>query len=268
MSKYRNPNYAEELDDDKSYSEELAAQQGQEDNEPTPADSEEATFKKRYGDLRRHMDNTLRQKDQEIQQIKEQLDQATRQQIRFPKTDEEIEEWSKKYPDVAKIVDTIARKRANEALQEGEKRMESLKKLETQVNRDKAEAELLKLHPDFPDIRQDPGFHEWAQVQPQYIQDALYKNNTDAHAAARAIDLYKADTGKGKKRKNAADDPRSAAKDVGRTSRTAPATGGTPRFSESMVAQMSDAEYEKNEEAILEAMRSGKFDYDLTGAAR
>ena len=33
-----------------------------------------------------------------------------------------------------------------------------------------------------------------------YIQDALYKNNTDAVAAARAIDLYKADTGKEKPR--------------------------------------------------------------------
>ena len=52
------------------------------------------------------------------------------QQIKFPKTDEEIEEWSKKYPDVANIVDTIARKRASEALEEGEKRMESLKQLE------------------------------------------------------------------------------------------------------------------------------------------
>jgi hypothetical protein len=31
---------------------------------------------------------------------------------------------------------------------------------------------------------------------------------------------------------------------------------------------MSDAEYDKNEAAILEAMRAGKFDYDLTGAAR
>jgi len=269
MSKYRNPNYAAELEDDKSYSEEMADQQAEpEGNDAPAADSEEATFKKRYGDLRRHMDNTLRQKDHEIQQVKEQLDQATRQQIRFPKTDEEIEQWTKKYPDVAKIVDTIARKRANEALEEGEKRMESLKKLETQVTRDKAETELLKLHPDFTDIRQDPSFHEWAEVQPQYIQDALYKNNTDAHAAARAIDLYKADTGKGKKRKNAGEDPRSAAKDVGRTSRTAPATGGTPRFSESAVAQMSDAEYDKNEGAILEAMRAGKFDYDLTGAAR
>ena len=31
---------------------------------------------------------------------------------------------------------------------------------------------------------------------------------------------------------------------------------------------MSDREYAANEEAIEEAIRSGKFSYDMTGAAR
>jgi hypothetical protein len=31
---------------------------------------------------------------------------------------------------------------------------------------------------------------------------------------------------------------------------------------------MSDKEYAKNQEAIMEAMRTGKFVYDLSGAAR
>jgi len=270
MSKYKNASYIAEMEDDKSYSEELAAQQQQEapgDNEPA-ANAEDASFKKRYGDLRRHMQHKEQQFQQQMAQMKQQLDQATKQQIRFPKTDEEIEQWSKKYPDVAKIVDTIARKRANEVLEEGEKRMEGLKRLETQVTRDKAEAQLMKLHPDFNDIRSDPSFHEWVSVQPNYIQDALYKNNTDAHAAARAIDLYKADTGKGRKRKGASENPREAAQDVGRTSRTSPNPTGKAKFTESQVSNMSDADYEKNEEAILDAMRSGNFVYDMTGAAR
>lgn len=270
MSKYKNPAYADEMDDDKSYSEEMQAQQeaaSPEETEPS-ATVEEGQFKKRYSDLRRHMQHKEQQFQQQMNQMKQQLDQATKQQIRFPKTDEEIEQWSQKYPDVAKIVDTIARKRANEALEEGEKRMEGLKKLETQVTRDKAETELMKLHPDFGNIRQDPAFHEWAQVQPTYIQDALYKNNTDAHAAARAIDLYKADTGKGRKRKAASDNPREAAQDVGRTSRTSPNPSGKAKFTESQVSRMSEQEYDKNEDAILEAMRNGNFEYDLTGAAR
>jgi hypothetical protein len=31
---------------------------------------------------------------------------------------------------------------------------------------------------------------------------------------------------------------------------------------------MTDGEYSKNEEAIMEAMRSGNFVYDMSGAAR
>ena len=100
-------------------------------------------------------------------------------------------------------------------------------------------------------------------MQPAYIQDALYKNNTDAHAAARALDLYKADTGRRK-----TTNKKSAATSVGRTSSSTPGVQGKAKFSESQVSKMSDREYEQNEEAIMEAMRSGAFVYDISGAAR
>jgi hypothetical protein len=100
-------------------------------------------------------------------------------------------------------------------------------------------------------------------MQPGYIQDALYKNNTDAYAAARALDLYKSDTGRRK-----TSNKKSAATSVGRTSSSTPGVEGKAKFSESQVAKMSDRDYEKNEEAIMEAMRSGAFVYDISGAAR
>ena len=257
MSKYRRK---EELEADTSYSEELEAQVVV-DSEPK--EPEEASFKKRYGDLRRHTQQLMSQKDQELEKLKSQLDSAAKGQIKFPKTDEEIEQWTNKYPDVAKIVDTIARKRANEALEEGEKRLGHLKDLETKLTKKEAEQQLMKLHPDFNDIRQDPAFHEWVAMQPLYINDALYKNNTDAMAAARAIDLYKADTGKRK-----TSSKKSAAQAVGRSTSATPAATGKAKFSESQVARMSDREYDANEEAILEAMKSGAFTYDMTGGAR
>ena len=70
------------------------------------------------------------------------------------------------------------------------------------------------MRPDFAQIRQDSAFHDWVQLQPANIQDALYKNNTDARAAARAIDLYKVDTKKSKSTN------KSAAQALGRTSST------------------------------------------------
>jgi hypothetical protein len=35
-----------------------------------------------------------------------------------------------------------------------------------------------------------------------------------------------------------------------------------------MVSQMSPQEYDANEAAIMEAMKKGEFDYDLSGGAR
>lgn len=255
MAKYKRAEVPEE--DEKSYSQEMKQESGQ----PTAAEID--SWEKRYGDLRRHTSTQMADKDRKLQEMERQLAQAAKGQIKFPKTDEEIETWSKKYPDVAKIVDTIARKRANEALEEGERRLEGLKQLETKLTRKEAEQELMRMHPDFADIRQRKDFHDWAAVQPQYIQDALYKNNTDAKAASRAIDLYKADMSKIK-----GNNPKSAAQSVGRSSQSAPPGGGNRSFSESQVERMSLDEYAKYEDAIKDAIRTKNFVYDLSGGAR
>tara|TARA_R100000935_G_C2793866_1_gene147252 strand:+ start:192 stop:971 length:780 start_codon:yes stop_codon:yes gene_type:complete len=259
MAKYRR---LEEEDNGLSYAEEFEAQNPAKEAEVVQG--EDTTYKKRYGDLRRHSQNQIQQKDQELQQIKAQLDQAAKGQIKFPKTDEEIEVWSKKYPDVAKIVDSIARKRANEALEEGEKRMEGLRQLETKLTKKEAEQELLKMHPDFGEIRLNQDFHDWVSEQTIDTQNALYKNNSDARSASRAIDLYKYDMSKS----NTKTKSKSAAHAVGRTSTSAPTSGGRDTFSESQVEQMSMQEFSKHEDAIQEAMQNGTFSYDLSGGAR
>lgn len=255
MAKYKR---AEDIDtDENTYSQELARTQDAGPDKPDDG------WEKRYGDLRRHTQQQMQQKDREVAEVKRQLETAAKGQLKFPKTDEEIDNWSNKYPEVAKIVDTIARKRANEALEEGEKRLEGLKQLETKLTRKEAEQTLMKMHPDFSEIRSNRAFHDWVAVQPQSIQDALYKNNTDALAASRAIDLYKADMGVAKR-----SSPKNAASSVGRTTTSVPSTGGRPRFTESQVERMSAAEYDKNEDAIMEAMASKQFVYDLSGGAR
>ena len=246
-----------EEDNELTYSQEVLAEQ-----KPTEElNAEEESYKKRYQDIQRHIQEVRNQKDQEVANIKKQLDAATRKQIKFPKTDEEVEAWSKRYPDVAKIVDTIAQKRANEALRIGEERLAKVEQFEKKVNRQSAEQILSQRHPDFMEIKKDPKFHEWVALQHSTIQDSVYKNNTDASWAASTIDLYKAQTGK-KKKSNG------AAQSVGRTSSTAPSSGQGMKFSESLVQAMSDREYAANEEAIEEAIRTGKFAYDISGAAR
>ena len=42
------------------------------------------------------------------------LTKATKQEIKLPKSDDDIEAWAAQYPDVAAIVETIAIKKARE----------------------------------------------------------------------------------------------------------------------------------------------------------
>ena len=262
MAKYRGAHLDQmEAEEQELAMREAEMQQEQVDNTESN-DPEEETYRKRYGDLRRHSTQLAQKKEDEINSLRQQLDSAAKGQLRFPKTDEEIDAWSARYPEVAKVVDTIAQKRALESmegLREGEKRLIAL---ETKLTKKDAENQLLNMHPDFNQIRSDEKFHEWVAMQPQSIQDALYKNNTDALAASRAIDLYKSDTGK-KTSKS-----RSAAESVGRTSSNQPTGNSKSRFSESMIKKMSDLEYAKNEEAIMQSLKNESFVYDITGGAR
>ena len=229
-----------------------------------PANADEESFKKRYGDLRRHMQQQMAQRDQDISQMQAQLNEATRGQIKFPKSEEEVEAWSKKYPDVAKIVDTIAQKRVQEAVTDAKVEIEEIKKQQQGIKTEKAMLELKKIHPDFDKIRASKEFHDWVSEQPRNVQDSLYKNNTDPRAAARAIDLYKSDKGIRRVRsKNSS----AAAQAIGRSGVAAP-TSGRSMFTESQVQNMSAADYEKNEAKIMESISKGLFEYDVTGGAR
>lgn len=239
--------------------------------EVASAISEEDTFKKRYGDLQRHLQSTVNLKDEEIQNLKKSLEKATQKEVSFPKTDEEIEEWSKKYPDVSKIVNTIAAKKAQEEKQNAIKEIggdiSDLRKMKQQLDREKAEHHLLQLHPDFESIRKDKSFHSWVSQQPKYLQDALYKNENDALAAARAIDLYKADMGMVQTKRTSSQLKKDAAKLTPQIG-SAPTTRATGAFSESQIANMSSAEYEKNESKIMQSIQNNSFVYDVSGAAR
>ena len=237
----------------------------EEDEEP--ANAEEKTFKKRYSDLRRHQQKQAEEFKTELAELKRQLSDATKKEMKLPKSDEDIEEWAKEYPDVAAIVETIAMKKASEQSSALEERIKAIDKMQSSATKEKAEAELMRLHPDFDDIRDSDEFHEWAESQPKWVQDALYENDTDARSAARAIDLYKVDMGIGKKKPKSDKD---AAKSVSaKNSRSKPQENEEASYiKESDVQRMSAQEYESRSDEIMEAIRSGKFVYDMSGSAR
>ena len=228
--------------------------------------AEEKSFKKRYGDMRRHLAEKEKEYKTKIAELEERINKGP-QGIRPPKTDEDIEQWARKYPDVAGIVETIAAKKAKELFARAESRLEELDKMQYQAERTKAENVIRNAHPDFDDLRDSDGFHTWAEDQPKWVQDALYENSDDPASVIRVIDLYKIDNGKTPSdyKKKA----KEAAKTVSRGERAKVDAGGADGvFKESQVAKMSASEYEANMDAIDKAIRSGKFIYDLSGAAR
>ncbi len=238
-----------------------------EPEEAEPTSAEEKTFKKRYSDLRRHQQKQAEEFKTELAELKRQLADATKKEMKLPKSDEDIEQWAADYPDVAAIVETIAMKKAREQSTALEERLKAIDEMQSSASKEKAEAELMRLHPDFDDIRDSDEFHEWADNQPKWVQDALYENDNDARSAARAIDLYKADMGIGKKKPKSDKD---AAKTVDtKNSRSKPQENEESTYlKESDVQRMSPKEYEKRSDEIMEAIRTGKFIYDMSGSAR
>tara|TARA_R110000803_G_scaffold210715_1_gene283356 strand:+ start:224 stop:1105 length:882 start_codon:yes stop_codon:yes gene_type:complete len=236
--------------------------------EPEPESAEERTFKKRYGDLRRHSQKQEQELQQQLDDLRTQLEASTKKEIKYPKSEEEMAQWMQQYPDVAKIVETIAMKKAHEQASEFEAKFKQIDEMKHEAVKEKAEAELMRLQPDFEDIRATDDFHNWVEDQPKWVQDALYDNDSDAMSASRAIDLYKADMGITTKKKSTKS--KEAAKAIGtRSERSSPSSDESKSyFSESMVDRMTPQQFEQNRDKILEQQRNETFIYDLSGSAR
>ena len=256
----------QELEGKTQEEEEVAVEATKEESEVEDKNlsREEKSFKKRYGDVRRHMQQKEKEWESKFTALEARLGQEN---IRPPKSDEDIETWAAEFPDVASIVETIAAKKAQEMFNKAEDRLQKLDAKEAEMTRSSAEQDIRKAHPDFDKLREADDFHDWVDEQPKWVQDALYENSDDAASVVRVIDLYKVDNGMTKsdyaaKRKAAAGTVKKASK----VEVEADEAAGS--FKESDIARMSAKEYEKQEDAITKSIQSGKFIYDLSGNAR
>ena len=117
----------------------------EEPEEAEPTSAEEKTFKKRYSDLRRHQQKQAEEFKAELDAMKRQLEQATKNEMKLPKSDEDIEQWAADYPDVAAIVETIAMKKAREQSTALEERLKVIDEMQISATKEKAEAELMQI---------------------------------------------------------------------------------------------------------------------------
>ena len=253
---------ATEVSDASDTKQEEAQAESEASEDDSKLSREEKSFKKRYGDLRRHMADKEKDWNERFEKL-----ESSSTNIIPPKSDEDIEEWASQYPDVAGIVETIAAKKAQELFNKADSRLQKLDELQNEAVRKTAETTIMESHSDFVKIRESDEFHNWADEQPKWVQDAVYENADDPHSVVRVLDLYKGDKGLTKQAKKAG--TKAAASMVSKTSKTKVDTeDSTGQIRESDVAKMSSKEFEQNLDAINKAMRGQKFIYDISGSAR
>jgi hypothetical protein len=254
---YQNPDRnLMEKEDEKTATEESQNESDEtKSKEEHPVGVEDAVFKKRYDDLKRHYDETVSKHKDELIKLKKEKEAISKQPI-F-KTKEELENWRRDYPEMYDSVMQITSEAQLKTKQELQEEMLEVKRQQSQLAREKAEVELAKKHPDYKEIRESKDFHEWASIQDKMVQSWLYDNVDNSIAAARAIDLYKYDRGLSTK-KVSESAKREAAKSVSKTKVSeTPSDKKIWKWDE--ISKMKPSEYDKFEKEIDTANREGRI---------
>jgi hypothetical protein len=272
---YKNK-YREEVDrDDDEEQEEVQAQDPtqeeevatQEEQTPNPASFVEAQkkddtdYKKRYDDLKRHYDAKLQEWKNDRQDMLSRLSAGQPSQAEVQNNDSSLDQFKSQYPDVYEAIDKISASKSELKVKKLEEDLLSLKEKEVQLEKEKAYQELLRLQPDFDNLKTDEKFTGWLDQQPTSISDGIYNNNTDAKWASRVVDLYKADIGTKDTKKSTVNKSKDAAMSVSKTNTTNVATskqdGKIWKVSE--IAKLKPWEFEKLEKEIDQARAEGRI---------
>lgn len=227
------------------------------EKEERPVNAEDKVFKKRYDDLKRHYDSALTKHKSEVLTLKKQLENSAT--FIPPKDEKALEEWRKEYPDVYDVIKTVAQKEADDKAKALADKLSKLEVDQQTVAKQKAEVELLQLHPDFNKIRESQDFHDWASVQDSVIQGWLYDNFNNSQLASRAIDLYKMDRGL-KKSDAKKESAKEASKSVTSTNRGSEKdVKGKKVWSLTEIAKLKPSQYAKFEKDIDLARAEGRI---------
>ena len=267
--KYRDEVYKDEDDE----AEETVEAQQADPDEATPQEStsfvkqkQEADhdYKKRYDDLKRHYDEKVGEFKSEIENLRKTMTQHAQEMPRGvtpPKTAEELEEFKNQYPDVFEVVQTVSSLQTESQVAKLRDELGTIKEREKELEKQKAYEELLRLQPDFNEIKTDEKFLSWLEEQPKSISDGIYSNNTDARWAARVVDLYKADTGLTKKKTKSASAAEAVTKAPAREIK-AEATDGKRIWKASEIGKMKPWQFEKLEAELDAARSEGRIDFN------
>ena len=244
----------EEVEETTSEETEEVPEETTEETEEEELSDEEQTFKKRYGDLRRHSQEKIKELEAKIEALQKETpaDPTT-------VSEEDVKAWVGKYPQIAAIVESLATKKAKELFDSD---VTDVKKTMTELTREKGELEIKKVHSDYEKLKSDDTFHDWAEEQPKWVQDALYSQVNDPRSVIRVLDLYKMDKGLDKDSKKKKDlEAAAAVKTKAKADEPDVDKNKGKVYKDSQVAKMSLEQYEKEEADILKAQREGRYLY-------
>ena len=228
---------------------------------PSSEDEPSTNYKKRYDDLKKHYDQKLSEFKRTEQELRDQAKEAE-PQYQAPKSQEDLDRFRTEYPDLYDTVETVAHMRSQQEVEALRSKLSVIEQREAEIAAREAESALQERHPDFDQIRGDDSFHEWAQEQPDQIQDWIYNNPNDVTLAVKALDLYKLETGKGqgsRKRRSGNRQPQGgSAADMVSTKTTNVDAKEAKIWTESEIAKMSLDQFDRHEEEIKIAMEEGR----------
>ena len=221
-------------------------------------------YKKRYDDLKSHYDRKQNENKQKLEELeaKARLAEKSKAMASYtpPKSDEDLEQFKKKYPDVYDVVETISQKQASRQVESLQEEVKTLRKREEDLVVQSAYRELVNAHQDFNELKDSQEFIDWLNTQPSSISDGVTKNSKDSKWAIRVVDLYKADNGLSKSKPSSIT---SAAQSVTRTkAKSVNVSGDTNKkiWKQSEIQKMSSRTYEKFENEIDIAFKEGRVD--------
>jgi len=269
--KYRDEVYKDEDEEsdveaqDADPAEQAATQQEQSESfvEAKKESSEDHDYKKRYDDLKRHYDSKVDEFKGEIETLRKTMTDRAAEMPRGvtpPRTQEELDEFKERYPDVFEVVQTVSSMQTESQVAKLRQELGTIQEREKELEKQKAYEQLLRAHPDFAELKADEKFLTWLEEQPSSIADGIYKNSTDSKWAARVIDLYKADIGLTKKKKTKDSSAADAVTKTPVRDVNTDAIGDKKIWKASQIAKMKPWEFEKMEAELDQARNEGRID--------
>ena len=270
--KYRDDVYKDEeeqVEETQDPTEEVATQENNtsSDSFVEAKQQEDHDYKKRYDDLKKHYDTKLNEFKSEREQLASELESVRNRAYEMPrgtkppKTLEELEDFKERYPDVFEVVQTVSSVQTEAQIAKLRQDLESVKKREKTLEKEKASEELLRLHPDFDSLKTDEKFIRWLDEQPEQISDGIYKNNTDAKWASKIISLYKAEMGISTKKPTRSKESDAAVSVTRQQPKEVATKDSTKRiWKGSDIARLKPWEFEKVEADIDLARQEGRID--------